>query len=135
MGIISFYSCSEEFPDQPNGNIPPDTGMFLYPDSTVSQQPSRLTVHWWGDDPDGLIIGFYFKWEGIDTKWTFTTKNDSTFSLPIGSSDTTYNFLVSAVDAKGNGKYDSQIFQNGIDFGPEPFIDKNNNGVFDQGEF
>ena len=135
IGIISFYSCSEEFPDQPNGNIPPDTGMFLYPDSTVSQQPSRLTVHWWGDDPDGVIIGFYFKWEGIETGWTFTTNNDSTFSLPIGSSDTTYNFFVSAVDAQGNGKYDSQVFQNGIDFGPEPFIDNNNNGVFDEGEF
>ena len=48
IGIISFYSCSEEFPDEPNGNIPPDTGMFLYPDSTVTQQPSRLIVHWWG---------------------------------------------------------------------------------------
>ena len=135
IGIISFYSCSEEFPDQPNGNIPPDTGMFLFPDSTVSQQPSRLIVHWWGDDPDGLIVGYYFKWEGIETQWTFTTRNDSIFSLPIGSSDTTYNFLVSAVDAQGNGKYDSQVFQNGIDFGAEPFIDKNNNGVFDEGEF
>lgn len=134
IGIISFYSCSEEFPDQPNGNTPPDTGMFLYPDSTVSQQPSRLTVNWWGDDPDGLIIGFYFKWEGIETKWTFTTKNDSTFSLPIGSSDTTYNFFVSAVDAQGNGKYDLNVFQNGIDFGPEPFIDNNNNGIYDNGE-
>ena len=135
IGIISFYSCSEEFPDQPNGNSPPNTEMFLYPDSTVSQQPSRLTVHWWGDDPDGLIVGYYFKWEGIDTRWTFTTKNDSIFSLPIGSSDTTYNFLVSAVDAQGNDKYDSQVFQNGIDFGTEPFIDENNNDVFDEGEF
>lgn len=134
LGIISFYSCSEEFPDQPKGNLPPDTGMFLYPDSTVSQQPSRLNVSWWGDDPDGLIIGYYIKWDGIDNSWTFTTKNDSTFSLPIGSSDTTYNFLVSAVDAEGNSKHDSQIFQNGIDYGVEPFIDKNKNGVYDIGE-
>jgi hypothetical protein len=134
MGIISFYSCSEEFPDEPNGNLPPDTGMFLYPDSSVSQQPSRLTVNWWGDDPDGLILGYYFKWEGIDNSWTFTTSNDSVFSLPIGSSDTTYNFMVSAVDQQGNGKYDLQIFQNGIDYGPEPFIDKNNNRRYDEGE-
>ncbi|MCJ7554911.1 MAG: hypothetical protein MUO34_13625, partial [Ignavibacteriaceae bacterium] len=134
LGLMFFISCSEEFPDQPQGNLPPETGMFLYPDSTVSQQLSRLRVHWWGDDPDGLVIGYYFIWEGIDTKWTFTTKNDSTFSLPIGTSDTTYRFLVSAVDAQGNGKYDSKIFQNGIDFGPEPFVDGNNNGVFDNGE-
>jgi hypothetical protein len=134
IGIISFYSCSEEFPDEPNGNLPPNTGMFLYPDSTVSQQPSRLTVNWWGDDPDGLILGYYFKWEGIDINWTFTTSNDSVFSLPIGSSDTTYNFLVSAVDQQGNGKYDLQIQQNGIDYGPEPFVDKNNNLRYDEGE-
>lgn len=134
IGMMFINSCSEEFPDQPNGNSPPNTGMFLYPDSTVSQQPSRLRVNWWGDDPDGLIIGYYFKWEGIDNSWTFTTKNDSTFSLPIGTSDTTYSFMVSAVDAQGNGIYDSRVFQNGIDFGAEPFIDKNNNGIFDRGE-
>lgn len=133
--LLFIYSCTEEFPDQPNGNSHPDTGMFLYPDSTVTQQPSRLKVSWWGDDADGLILGFYFKWDGIDTKWTFTTSNDSTFSLPIGSSDTTYNFYVSAVDAQGNGKYDSNVFQNGTDFGAEPFSDKNNNGVYDEGEF
>jgi hypothetical protein len=134
-GLFLLNSCSKEFPDQPVGNSAPNTGMFLYPDSTVAQQPSRLKVSWWGDDKDGLILGYYFKWQGIDTKWTFTTKNDSTFSLPIGSSDTTYNFYVSSVDEQGNGKYDSKIFQNGIDFGPEPFIDKNKNSVYDNGEF
>lgn len=135
IGMILLNSCSEEFPDNPNGNSPPNTGVFLYPDSSVTQQPSRLTVRWWGDDPDGLISGFYFKWEGIDDNWSFTTKNDSTFSLPIGSSDTTYNFLVSAVDASGNGFYDSQLIQNGIDFGGEPYVDENNNGKYDNGEF
>ena len=134
IGLLIINSCSEDFPDQPTGNLPPETGMFLYPDSTVSQQPSRLRVNWWGDDPDGLVIGYYFMWEGLDSKWTFTTSNDSTFSLPIGTVDTTYDFIVSAVDAQGNGKYDSKVFQNGIDFGPEPFVDNNNNGVFDSGE-
>jgi hypothetical protein len=45
-------------------------------------------------------------WEGIDSNWSFTTSNDSIFSLPIGSSDTVYTFKVSAVDAEGNGLYD-----------------------------
>lgn len=135
IGMVFINSCSEEFPDNPNGNSPPNTGVFLYPDSTVTQQPSRLTVRWWGDDPDGLVVGFYFKWEGIDDGWSFTTKNDSTFSLPIGSSDTTYNFLVSAVDASGNGYYDSEVMQNGTNYGGEPFVDENNNGKYDNGEF
>jgi len=135
LGIINFYSCTEDFSDNPIGNSPPNTGLFLFPDSSVAQQPSRLRVSWWGDDPDGTIIGYYIKWEGIDDKWSFTTSNDSTFSLPIGTRDTTFNFLVSAIDAQGNKKYDNQVFQNGIDFGAEPFIDKNKNGVFDNGEF
>jgi hypothetical protein len=135
LGIINFYSCTEDFSDNPIGNSPPNTGLFLFPDSSVAQQPSRLRVSWWGDDPDGTIIGYYIKWEGIDNKWSFTTSNDSTFSLPIGTRDTTFNFLVSAIDAQGNNKYDNQVFQNGIDFGAEPFIDKNKNGVFDNGEF
>lgn len=132
--VFSFYSCTEDITDVPKGNSPPETGIFLYPDSTISQQPSRVYVSWWGDDPDGLIIGFYTKWEGIDTSWNFTTSNDSTFSLPIGTSDTTFNFLVSSVDNSGNGYYDNTVYSNGIYFGPEPFVDKNGNGIYDYGE-
>lgn len=133
--VFFFVSCTEDLPSNPVGNVPPETGLFLFPDSTISQQPSRLKISWWGDDPDGVILGFYFKWEGIDDKWNFTTKNDSIFSLPIGTSDTLYNFVVAAVDGEGNGKYDQQVIRNGIDFGPEAYIDGNNNGIYDEGEF
>lgn len=113
--------------------MPPVTHLFLYPDSTVSQQPSKLRMNWWGDDPDGLVIGYYFTWDG--THWTFTTKNDSSFALQIGAADTLYRFQVSAADDGGDGVYNTRVFQNGIDFGPESFIDANGNGVWDQGEF
>lgn len=129
---VLLYSCYEELTNNPIGNQPPKTGLFLYPDSTISSQPSRLRVHWWGDDPDGLIVGFYFTWD--DNNWTFTTSNDSIFALQIGATDTVYTFKVSAVDNGGNGVYDNKIFQNGIDFGPEPFTDLNDNGIWDNGE-
>ena len=134
--IISLLalSCSDNPVDNPNSNQAPNTGLFLYPDSTIGQQLSRLEVHWWGDDPDGIILGFYFKWEGIDSSWNFTTSNDSLFSLPIGTTDTTYNFSVAAIDAEGNGVYDLSVIRNGINFGPEPFVDENSNGVYDSGE-
>jgi len=131
---LMFFSCNEEIADALLTNQPPDTFLFLYPDSIISQQPSRLKVSWWGDDKDGLVIGFYFKWEGIDSAWTFTPFNDSTFSLPIGSTDTSYNFLVASADNEGNGVYDSQVNQNGINFGSEPFVDQNMDGTFNQGE-
>ena len=132
--LLLLSSCSDDQISNPKGNQPPDTGLFLYPDSTINQQPSRLHVHWWGDDPDGVILGYYIKWEGIDSNWNFTTSNDSIFSLPIGSADTTYNFLISSVDAEGNGVYDDNVFQNGIDYGAEPFVDLNENGTLDDNE-
>ncbi len=132
--LVGIISCSEDKGSNPlNGNQPPNTGLFLYPDSTITPQQTRLKVHWWGDDPDGVVIGYYFTWD--NTHWTFTPSNDSLFALKIGAKDTIYTFRVSAVDYEGNGKYDSQVLQNGIDFGPEPFIDKNGNGTYDEGEY
>ncbi len=131
---LLLVSCYDEMVNNPLGNQPPDTFLFLYPDSTISQQASRLRVSWSGDDPDGIILGYYFKWEGVDTAWSFTTGNDSTFALSIGTSDTVYNFYVSAVDYGGNGIYDQTVIQNGINYGPEPFIDQNGNGQYNEGE-
>lgn len=130
--LILVSSCGEDFGDNPIENKAPETGVFLVSDTSIAQQPSRLTVHWWGDDPDGLIVGYYFSWDS--TNWHFTNKNDSLFALQIGVNDTSYNFLVSAVDNSGNGKYDVQIFQNNINYGAEPFTDKNGNGIYDNGE-
>lgn len=132
--LIMISGCSDNPADNPLHNKAPDTFLFLYPDSTISGQPSKIKVSWWGDDPDGLIIGYYFKWKGIDSTWSFTTGNDSVFTLPIGSADTTYDFVIAAADGNGNGKYDNTLIQNGINFGHEPFIDVNGNGIYDKGE-
>lgn len=133
ISSLALVSCNEEITDNPVPNNPPETGLTLYPDSSLDSQPSRLRVSWWADDPDGLVIGYYFSWDGIS--WTFTKNNDSLFSLQIGAVDTTYIFRVSAVDDGGNGKYDNQVTRNNINYGPEPFIDENNNGVYDNNEF
>ena len=132
---ILVVSCTDDPVSNPAGNQAPKTGLFLYPDSSIIKQPSRLQVHWWGDDPDGFIVGFYIRWDGIDNKWNFTISNDSIFSLPIGSADTIYTFRVTAADAEGNGKYDQEIVRNGISYGSELFVDENHNGNYDQGEY
>ena len=142
--LISFLfliSCSDDITDSKKGDKAPDTFLFLYPnqDATLNQQKSKLTVHWWSDDTDGLVIGYIFKWEGIDTQWHYTTNNDSTFSLPIGTVDTNYVFKVAAIDNMGNGVYDAHVFYNNVDIGGEPFVDSkdvngNYNGVYDVGE-
>lgn len=130
--VLALISCNEEIVDNPASNKPPDTSLSLFPDSSISPQPSRLKVTWWGDDPDGLIVGFYYSWDG--TTWTFTDKNEILFSLQIGAKDTTYLFKVSSADNGGNGIYDNSVYQNGIDYGPEPFIDSNNDDIYNKGE-
>ena len=130
---VLIVSCTDDSVSNPTGNQSPNTGLSLYPDSTILPQQSRITVHWWGDDPDGIVIGYYFTWDNIN--WSFTASNDSLFALQIGVSDTIYTFRVSAVDNEGNKLYDNNVNRNGINFGPEPFIDENDNGQYDQGEF
>ncbi len=134
--VIFMVTCTESISDNPAENRAPDTFLFLYPDENaeLNQQKSRLQVHWWGDDPDGVIIGFYFQWEGLDEGWTFTTSNDSIFALPIGTVDTAFVFRVIAADYQGNGQYDQSVIWNDTDLGPEPFIDENGNGIYDEGE-
>jgi len=132
VGLTAFYACKDKVVDNPLANKPPTTKIFLNPDSSVSLQQSKIHLYWSGDDPDGTVIGFYFSWDG--THWTFTTKNDSLFSLKIGAVDTIFSFRVEAVDNSGNGVYKSDVYQNGIHYGPEPFTDLNANGKWDTGE-
>ncbi len=131
LGLLIFLlaSCNEKITDNLIGNVAPETFISLYPDTEISKQQSKVQVHWWGDDPDGLIVGYYFTWDNVN--WHFSSSNDSTFALQIGAKDTSYYFKVSAVDNSGNGVYDNSIIQNGINYGPEPYIDKNKNGVYD----
>lgn len=125
-------SCYENLVDSPAGNKLPKTFISIFPDSTISQQQSSVRLHWWGDDPDGIVIGYFISIDGIN--WKFTTNNDSLISFPIQGNDTTYNFRVAAVDNNGNGVYDSKLISGNIDFGKEPFTDRNNNGIWDSGE-
>jgi len=134
FSLTAIISCNDNSPVTPNANKPPNTFISLFPDSTIAQQKSQLPVHWWSNDPDGFVTGYYFKWAGLDNSWSFTVNNDSTFSLPIGTTDTTYVFKIMAVDNSGNGKYDTSVLRNNIQLGAEPFIDENGNGVYDDGE-
>lgn len=136
LALTLLIGCSEEVTDNKNQDKAPNTFLFLYPDdgAQLNRQKSRIAVHWWSDDPDGVVVGYIFKWDGIDANWSFTTKNDSTFSLPIGTADTNYVFLVAAIDNNGNGIYDADVSYNGVSIGGEPFKDANNNGRYDEGE-
>ncbi|MBA4250640.1 MAG: hypothetical protein C0425_05105 [Chlorobiaceae bacterium] len=130
--IFVSFSCKEDVTSVLEPNKPPSTNVAIFPDSVISKQQSKLMLNWWGDDPDGLVTGYFITYG--TQKWTFTQRNDSVIAFPMAGNDTTYIFKVVAVDNFGNGIYDERVFRNGIDFGAEPFTDKNGNGKYDGGE-
>ena len=128
--VALLAGCTKHFSSTAVGHIPPETfvSAFPYRDSTqntnFNPQSSRLEIHWWADDGDGLIIGYIITFN--KKVWTFTTKDDSIFFLPLFQKDTTYTFTVAAIDNsfKGNLNEGDTV----------TFTDKNGNGVWDKGE-
>ena len=66
--------------------------------STIST--SRQELHWWGEDSDGSVVGYYYKWSS-DSIWTFTSYESGIFYVPIRSSLDVFTFEVKAVDNSG----------------------------------
>ncbi|MFQ6674822.1 MAG: hypothetical protein ACE5LH_00610 [Fidelibacterota bacterium] len=58
---------------------------------------SRQELHWWGEDRDGHVIGYRYRWN-VDTAWTFTTRESAVFFLPVTREMDVFTFQVVAVD-------------------------------------
>ena len=58
---------------------------------------SKQELHWWGEDVDGEIIGYYYKWN-VDSTWSFTSKESGIFYVPIRSDLDVFWFEIKAVD-------------------------------------
>ena len=55
--LLFLLSCSEKFPDNPIPNKPPETFISIFSTNELNPTISKQTIHWWGDDPDGVTIG------------------------------------------------------------------------------
>lgn len=59
---------------------------------------STQTMRWWGEDPDGDVIGYYYKWDH-EQEWTYTTAEFETFVIPIRTATDIFGFKVKAMDS------------------------------------
>jgi hypothetical protein len=106
--MIWFVSSCQETAVQGslNDNLPPKTYLTLdevnRPDD--ARLNSQVRIRWWGDDPDGYVVGYEYSING--SAWTFTTTTDSIFVLPIpvGNETADVQFSVRAKD--NNGAFD-----------------------------
>ncbi|TVR82344.1 MAG: hypothetical protein EA412_01625 [Chitinophagaceae bacterium] len=101
-------SCKTSFDGDEDENLPPNT--FTVVDTIIRLGDERLTsevhIRWWGDDPDGYVVGYEFTFDDVvtpATDWSFTEKRDSVFILapPPGNDTIDFRFSVRAVDNEG----------------------------------
>ncbi|MBN2009190.1 hypothetical protein JW960_07575 [candidate division KSB1 bacterium] len=115
--LVFQLTCTTENPTEIYRNRRPETHLFLYPgtsglDTTLSTQ----VLHWWGDDPDGQVVGYYYKWdfyqEQSPDSFRWTTSEHDTFLLPIRQKFDDFRFYVKAVDNSARWNYPSMLKSN-----------------------
>jgi hypothetical protein len=101
--LALLVTCDAGIQGNFNDNLPPKTYLTVeninLPEG--DRLVSQISISWWGDDPDGYIMGYEFRIGNTDqTEWTFTTRTDSVFVLPIppGETDADVRFTVRAID-------------------------------------
>ncbi len=109
LAITAMTACDSGLDGQLNENIPPTTSLTVNEINLPEGERlvSQVNISWWGDDPDGYIVGYEFYIGDHSTAgeddWIYTTSTDSTFILPIeeGNQDADVEFTVRAVDNDG----------------------------------
>lgn len=99
--IILFWQvCSNDYSTKYNENLPPETSLFICSTDTLNPTKSVQVISWDGRDPDGFVIGFYYRWiSDIDSSdWTYTKAYCDTFALAISGERAYYTFYVKAMD-------------------------------------
>ncbi len=96
IAIIALIGCEREPPTQPVLNIPPETRIFV--EGIVDTVPARQVIHWWGNDPDGFVVGYHYNWDGGEDT-IFTVLTCDTFVL---RAEDTVNFHTLTVWAEDN---------------------------------
>jgi hypothetical protein len=144
LGIL-FGSCSKHYPDEPKPNGLPTTRLWVSSDtsSTLGETFSRQHLYWYGEDPDGRVVGYLLAVGNYTPvlkrlpspdmlRYVWTTKTDSIVALPLLQKRDTFTVVVRAVD----NHFESASIPNGtqIRLFPQPYWDKDTNGVFSGGD-
>jgi len=111
----------DDLPSEGLGNAAPETHLFLSfapdrIDTVLSDTTSDTTfiftrniadtttshqvMYWWGEDSDGEVVAYHYRWNFEET-WTRSTAESDTFFLPLQISYDEFLFEVKAEDNEG----------------------------------
>lgn len=139
--VVIFASCKEHIADMPTANQRPSTYLWLAPDGEVGVGVSKQHLHWYAEDPDGVIRGYLFGF-GIVTstltaapqpdtlRYTWTSANDTTMLFPLDTLFRKFVVVVRGVDNGFGGLPSGSI----VRLTPFPYRDVNDNGIYDGGD-
>jgi len=99
--------CASE-KDMTTPNLAPQTYVALA-DSVRNPTLYIQTINWWGDDQDGEVVGYEYRWAsdpeqpgcGLPAEWTFTEETAKVFHLPVTDSIGSHWLEVRAMDDDG----------------------------------
>lgn len=101
IALTLVSGCEKNLGRRPQ-NRPPETGIFV--EGQLDTVIYIVKLHWWGQDSDGEVVGFYYWWTCADTASSdtvFTTGRSSDFTLPVPNGFAVQTFWVKAVDNEG----------------------------------
>jgi len=86
-------------------NLAPETYLAIA-DSVRNPTLYSQTLTWWGDDRDGEVVAFEYRWFvdpeepgcPLESTWVRTEEKSHTFDLPVTSGSSTHRFEVRAID-------------------------------------
>jgi hypothetical protein len=86
-------------------NLPPETYLAIA-DSIRNTTVYYQTLTWWGDDQDGEVAAFEYRWFidpdepgcRLDSNWVRTEERSKTFDLPVTHGESVHRFEVRAID-------------------------------------
>jgi len=106
LPFLFWNNCNDTVSGEFSENKAPSTNLTVEAINRGSdfRLSSQIRISWFGNDPDGFISGFeYAINDTSEGNFTFTTKTDSVFILPITPGEQTDDvlFKVRAVDDQG----------------------------------
>ncbi len=99
--LMGLSSCIKKPFENPVENLPPETYCFIAHVDTVDTVQAKLTLYWIGSDPDGEVVGYFYRIDNGDSVFTTKTSDTFTFSVTAGDTYAVHTFSVWAVDNEG----------------------------------